>query len=61
MLNPMASGNISHKPFAEIYEMCKNYSRSRAKTWKNVRDPYNRNIKEVSSGVIMRAEIGNLL
>jgi hypothetical protein len=32
MLNLMASGDISHKPFAEIFEMCKNYSRSRAKT-----------------------------
>jgi hypothetical protein len=32
MLNLMASGDISHKPFAEISEMCKNYSRSRAKT-----------------------------
>jgi hypothetical protein len=32
MLNLMASGDISHKPFDEICEMCKNYSRSRAKT-----------------------------
>jgi hypothetical protein len=32
ILNLMASGDISHKPFAEICEMCKNYSRSRAKT-----------------------------
>jgi hypothetical protein len=31
MLNLMESGDISHKPFAEICEMCKNYSRSRAK------------------------------
>jgi hypothetical protein len=61
MLNLMASGDISHKPFAEICEMCKNYSRSRAKTGKNVRDPYNRSLKPVSSGGIMRAEIGNLL
>jgi hypothetical protein len=61
MLNLMASGDISHKPFAEIREMCKNYSRSRDKTGKNVRDPYNRNLKLVSSGGITRAEIGNLL
>jgi hypothetical protein len=39
MLNLMASGDISHKPFSEICEMCKNYSRSRAKIGKNVRDP----------------------
>jgi hypothetical protein len=61
ILNLMASGDISHKPFSEICEMCKNYSRSRAKTGKNVRDPYNRNLKPVSSGGITRVEIGNLL
>jgi hypothetical protein len=61
MLNLMALGDISHKPFSEICEMCKKYSRSRAKTWKNVWDPYNRNLKLVSSGGITRAEIGNLL
>jgi hypothetical protein len=61
MLNLMASGDISHKPFVEICEMCKNYSRSRAKTGNNVRDPYNRSLKPVSSGGITRVEIGNLL
>ena len=57
----MASGDIFHKSFTEICEMCKNYSRSRAKTRKNVQDPYNRNLKPVSPGGIIRAEIGNLL
>jgi hypothetical protein len=61
MLNLMESGDISHKPFAEICEMCKTYSRSRAKIGKNVQDSYNRSLKLVSSGGIMRAEIGNLL
>jgi hypothetical protein len=61
MLNLMASGDISHKTFTEIFEMCKNYSRSRAKTRNNVRDPYNRSLKPISSGGITRAEIGNLL
>jgi hypothetical protein len=61
MLNLMASSDISHKPFSEICEMCKNYSRSRAKTGKNVQDPYNRNLKPVSSCDITRAEIGILL
>ena len=56
----MASGDISHKPFAKICEMCINCS-SRAKTWKNVWDPYNGSLKPVSSGGITRAEIGNLL
>jgi hypothetical protein len=61
MLNLMELGDISHKPFSEMCEMCKNYSRSRDKTGKNVRDPYNRSLKPVSSGGIMRAEKGNLL
>jgi hypothetical protein len=57
----MALGDISHKPFSEICEMCKNYSRSRDKTWNNVHDPYSRNLNLVSSGGITRVEIGNLL
>ena len=61
MLNLMESCDISHKPFAEICEMCKNYSRSRAKTGKNVWDPYNRSLKPISLGGITRAEIGNLI
>jgi hypothetical protein len=61
MLNLMALGDISHKPFAEICEMCKNCSRSRAKIGKNVWDPYNRKLKPISSGGITRAEIENLL
>jgi hypothetical protein len=61
ILNLVASGDISHKPFVKIYEMCKNYSRSRAKIGKNVWDPYSRNLKPVSSGGIIRVEIGNLL
>jgi hypothetical protein len=47
-LNMMASSDISHKPFTEICEMCRNYSRSRAKTGKSVRDPYSRNLKTIS-------------
>ena len=61
MLNLMESGDTSHKPFVEICEMCKYYSRSRDKIGKNVRDPYNRSLKPVMSGGIMRVEIGNLL
>jgi hypothetical protein len=60
-LNMMALGDISHKPFTEICEMCRNYLRSRAKTWKSVRDPYSRNLKTISLGGITRVEIGNLL
>jgi hypothetical protein len=61
MLNLMESSDISHKPFTEICEMCRNYSRSRAKTGKSVQDPYSRNLKAVSSCGITRVEIGNLL
>jgi hypothetical protein len=61
ILNLMASSDISHKPFYEICEMCKKYSRNRAKTRNNVRDPYNRKLKLVSSCGITRTEIGNLL
>jgi hypothetical protein len=61
IFNLKASHDISHKPFSKIYEMCKNYWRSRAKTGKNVRDPYSRNLKPVSLGVITRVDIGNLL
>jgi hypothetical protein len=57
----MESSDISHKPFVEIYEMCKNNSRSRDKTWKNVQDPFNRKIKPISSCGITRVEVGNLL
>jgi hypothetical protein len=57
----MESSDIFHKPFVEICEMCKNYSRRRAKIGKNVRNTYSRNLKPVSLGGIMRVEIGNLL
>ena len=44
-LNLMASGDISHKPFAQIGEICRNYSRSRGKVGRNPWEPYNRNLK----------------
>jgi hypothetical protein len=57
----MSSGDISHKPFTEICEMCRNYSMIRAKNGKSVWDPYSRNLKIVSSCGIKRVEIRNLL
>ena len=59
----MAAGDISHKTFAQISEMCKNYSRSRGKVGKNFREPYSRNVKGdiPSSGGVTRVELGNLL
>ena len=59
----MASGDISHKPFAQIGEICRNYSRIRGKFGRNLREPYNRNLKgntPISEGVT-RVELGNLL
>ena len=35
-LNLMAARDISHKTFAQIGEMCKNYSRSRGKVGKKL-------------------------
>ena len=59
----MAAGNISHKHFAQIGEMCKNYSRIRGKVRKNFLEPYSRNVRGnvPSSGGVTRMELGNLL
>ena len=59
----MEVGDISHKTFAQIGEMCKNYSRSRGKVGKNFREPYSRNVRGniPSSGGVTRVELGNLL
>ena len=59
----MAAGDISHKDFAHIGEMCKNYSRSRGKVAKKIQEPFSRNVREniPSSGGVTRVELGNLL
>ena len=59
----MAAGNISHKNFAHISEMCKSYSRIRGKVTKFFQKHSSINIKGnvPSSGRITRVEIGNLL
>ena len=59
----MAADDISHKTFAQIIEMCKNYSRSRGEFGKNFREPYSRNVRGnvSSSGGVTRMELGNLL
>ena len=61
-LNLMEFGDISHNPFAQIGEMCRNYSRSRGKVGRNIREPCNRNLKgnTSSSGGVTRIELGNL-
>ena len=60
-LTLMESRYISHKPFIEICDMCRNYLRSRVKNGKGVQDPYSRNSKGFSSGGVTRMEIGNML
>jgi hypothetical protein len=60
-LNLMASGDIYQKNFEEIGELCRTYSRSKGKTIKSVREPFNRNTKATTSGGVTRSELGNLL
>ena len=58
-LNLMASGDVSHKSFAQSGEMCINYSRSRGKVGRNIQEPYNRNLKgnTPSLGGVTRIEL----
>ena len=62
-LNLTEAGDISHKNFAQISEMCKKYSRSRGEVGKNFQEPYSRNVRGniPSSGGVTRVELGNLL
>ena len=59
----MASGDLSHKYFAQIGEMCTNYSRIRGKVGRNLWEPYNRSLKgnTPSLGGVTRIELGNIL
>ena len=59
----MEAGDISHKTFAQISEMCKNYSRSRGKVGKNFQETYSRNVRGniPSSGGVTRVKLGNLM
>ena len=62
-LNFMEIGDISHKTFAQISDMCKNYSRSRGKVAKKIWEPFSNNIRGnvLSSSRVTRVELGNLL
>jgi ribosomal protein L44E len=60
VLNLLSSGDVHQKPFAEIADYCRRYSRGQAKTGKGPRDPFSRNTKQ-SSGTVTRTELGNLL
>ena len=41
----MAAGDISHKTFAQIDDMCKNYSRIRGEVAKKFQEPFSRNVR----------------
>ena len=44
-LNLMAASDVSIKKFAQISEMCKNYSSSKGEVTKKFREPFGRNIR----------------
>jgi hypothetical protein len=56
----MGSGDISLLPFVDICNLCKKYSRSRAKTGKGVRDTFSR-VTKYTEGGVTRVELVNLL
>lgn len=58
--NLMGVGDISFLPFDQIYELCRKYSRGKAKTGKNSRDSLSKVSKSASRSVT-RVELGNLL
>jgi hypothetical protein len=60
VLNLLSSGDVHQKPFAEIANYCRRYSRGQAKTGKGLRDYYSRNTKQ-SSGTVTITKLGNLL
>jgi hypothetical protein len=59
-LNLMGVGDISHLPFPKIAELCKKYSRGKAKRGIGQRDNVTRSTKSISNGVT-KIELGNLL
>jgi hypothetical protein len=60
VLNLLSSGDVHQKPFVEIVDYCRRYSRGQAKKSKGPRDPFRINTKQ-SSGTFTRTELGNLL
>jgi hypothetical protein len=50
-LNLMGAGDISHLPFPKIVELCKKYSRGKAKRGRGQRDTMTKATKSISNGV----------
>ena len=61
VLNLMGAGDISQLPFATICNICRRYSRSRAKSGKGIRDVLSRVTRSTAGGGVSRIELGNLL
>jgi hypothetical protein len=55
VLNLLSSGDVHQKPFVEIADYYRRYSRGQAKTSKGPRDPFSRNTKQ-SLGYVTRTE-----
>jgi hypothetical protein len=56
----LSLGDVHQKPFAEIADYYRRYSRGQAKTGKGPRDPFSINTKK-NSGTATITELGNLL
>ena len=57
----MGAGDISQFPFATICDLCRRYSRSRAKYGKGIRDVLLKVTRSTIGGGVSRIELGNLL
>jgi hypothetical protein len=60
ILNLMGSGDISSLPFEQIANLCRKYSRGKAKAGKSQRDSLSK-VTKSTTGSISKVEIGNLL
>jgi hypothetical protein len=60
VLNLMGAGDISFLLFDQISELCRKYSRGKAKTGKDSRDSLSK-VSISASGSVTRVELGNLL
>jgi hypothetical protein len=60
VLNLLSSGDVHQKPFVEIADYCRRYSRGQAKIGKAPRDSFSRNTRQ-SSRTVTKIELGNLL
>ena len=55
MLNLMAVGDISQKPFEQIIELCRKYSLSKSKAWKGIRE------SKSAGGGVTQTKLENLI